>query len=307
MARRRRTSSGLDGVLIVDKPAGPTSHDVVQQVRRATREARIGHTGTLDPAATGVLVLCLGRATRLVRFLQAGAKTYVARMALGVVTDSQDADGEVLASRSAGHIDERRFCEAMTRFQGEIEQIPPMVSAVRVGGRRLHDIAREGGEVEREPRRVTVHDLILDRFEPGEQPRASFLVTCSAGTYVRTLAHDIGQELGVGGSLVSLRRSANGPFVAEEAVTPDEVEAAAAEGRLGDLLRSPLDAVARALPTFDVDDDDLVRRLASGGRAPAQGVDGTYALRSRDRLIGIYRDDGEQARAELVWLRPEEC
>lgn len=291
---------------MVDKPAGPTSHDIVQDMRRASGESRIGHTGTLDPAATGVLVLCIGRSTKLVRFLQAGVKTYSARMVLGVETDSQDADGEVVTTRSAAHIDERTFCEAMTRFQGDIEQLPPMVSAVQVGGRRLHDIAREGGEVERELRQVTVHDLILDRFEPGEQAHASFLVTCSAGTYVRTLAHDIGALLGVGGSLVSLRRSANGPFVADEATSPDEVAAAASDDRLDELLLRPLDAIERTLPTIEVDDPELVLRLTRGGRLPAQGLDGPYAVRSTGQLIGIYRDRDGEGRPELVWTRPEE-
>jgi tRNA pseudouridine55 synthase len=135
-------------------------------------------------------------ATRLVRFLQAGTKTYAARMVLGITTASQDADGEVLAEVPAGHIDERTLCEALTRFQGEIEQVPPMVSAVKVGGERLHVKARRGEEVDRAPRSVTVHDLVLDTYEPGDHPEAAFLVTCSAGTYVRTIAHDVGQVLG---------------------------------------------------------------------------------------------------------------
>lgn len=307
VARRGRASaSDLDGVLIVDKPSGPTSHDVVQTVRRAAGQSRIGHTGTLDPAATGVLVLCLGRATKLVQYLQVGAKTYAARMLLGVETDSQDADGAVVARTSAAHIDERTFCEAMTTFQGEIEQIPPMVSAVRVGGERLHDIARRGDEVEREARRVTVHDLILDRFVPGEHPEVSFLVTCSAGTYVRTIAHDLGRALGVGGSLTALRRSANGPFVVDESHHPDEVIEASAAGRLSELLLSPLQAIERALPVLEVDDPELVLRLTRGGRLPEQGEEGTYAVRADGRLIGIYRDRDGEGRAELVWTRPEE-
>jgi tRNA pseudouridine55 synthase len=166
-----------------------------------------------------VLVVCLGRATKLVRFLQAGRKTYAARMVLGVETTSQDAQGEVVARTSAADVDERRFCEALTRFQGDIEQVPPMVSAVKVGGERLHEIARRGEEVDREARTVTVHDLILDEFDVADRdhPEASFLVTCSAGTYVRTLAHDLGRTLGVGGSLTGLRRVANGPFTVDDA------------------------------------------------------------------------------------------
>jgi tRNA pseudouridine55 synthase len=305
VARRRGRSSGLEGVLVVDKPAGPTSHDVVQTVRRALGESRVGHTGTLDPAATGVLVLCVGRATRLVRFLQAGRKTYAARMVLGVTTDSQDADGAVLRRVPAGHVDERTLCEALTRFQGRIEQVPPMVSAVKVDGERLHAKARRGEEVAREPRTVTIDDLILDTFEPGEHPEASFLVTCSAGTYIRTLAHDVGEVLGVGGSLQGLRRLANGPFTVEDAHPLDAV-AAAGPAEAGRLLLDVRTAIIRALPHVSVDDPDLLRILARGGRLPAQGRPGSYAVVAPDRLVGLYRDGPDGARPELVWLRPEE-
>lgn len=308
MGRSRRSPDDLSGVLLVDKPAGPTSHDVVQRVRRAAGQSRVGHTGTLDPAATGMLVVCLGRSTKLVRFLQAGTKTYAARMVLGVTTDSQDADGQVLEERDASHVDERRLCEVLARFQGPIEQVPPMVSAVKVGGQRLHELARRGEEVEREARAVTIHDLVLDAFEPGIHPSVSFLVTCSAGTYVRTIAHDVGVALGVGGSLTALRRLANGPFGVEEAVDLDTVDAAATEGRLPELLLDPAAAVRRALPVVELDDVALARQLAQGGKLPAQGREGSYGVHLGDVLVGVYADgqDGAPARPELVWTRPEE-
>ncbi len=315
MGRRpRETGPVVDGVLIVDKPVGPTSHRVVQQVRRAAGQKRVGHTGTLDPAATGVLVVCLGRATKLVPFLQAGRKTYAARMRLGVETDSQDADGAVVATSDASHIDERSLCEALTRFQGEIEQLPPMVSALKVGGERLHAKARRGETVERSVRKVTVDDLMLDAFDPGPRAEASFLVTCSAGTYVRTIAHDVGQVLGVGGSLVALRRIANGPFIADEAHTLDHLTRMAEEGAFASLLIDPLDAVARMLPSIDVDDPELIRRLTQGGKLPDPQTTGTVAVTARvgpgagPRLLGIYRAEhpGAPARPELVWTRPEE-
>lgn len=311
MGRRRRRPGEPDrsAILLVDKPAGPTSHDVVQAVRRASGQSRVGHTGTLDPAATGVLVLCLGRAAKLVRFLQAGTKTYAARMVLGIETDTQDAHGEVVARRPAGHVDERTFCEALTRFQGKIQQVPPMVSALKVGGERLHEMARRGEEVDREPRPVSIDALVLDRYERGrdpDHPEASFLVTCSAGTYVRTLAHDVGASLGVGGSLTSLRRVANGPFTVEESHPLDAVTQAAADGRFDDLLLDPLTAVARVLPVVEVSDAAQVRRLAQGGRARASGQPGPFAIRSEDLLVGVYADAGHEARAELVWVRPEE-
>lgn len=315
MGRRpRETGPVVDGVLIVDKPAGPTSHGVVQTVRRAAGQKRVGHTGTLDPAATGVLVVCMGRATKLVPFLQAGRKTYAARMRLGVETDSQDADGAIVARHDASHVDERSLCEVLTRFQGDIEQIPPMVSAIKIGGERLHEKARRGETVEREPRKVTVDDLMLDAFEPGPEAEASFLVTCSAGTYVRTIAHDVGQALGVGGSLVALRRIANGPFVVDEAHTVDHLVRVADDGAFRSLLLDPLDAVARLLPTVEVEDPDLVYRLTQGGKLPDVSTTGAVAATAAvgpdasRLLLGIYRADhpGAPARPELVWTRPEE-
>lgn len=306
--RRRSPESDVEGVLIVDKPAGPTSHDVVQQVRRTVGQSRIGHTGTLDPAATGVLVLCLGRATKLVQFLQAGTKTYAARMVLGVETDSQDADGQIVARADASHIDERVLCEALTRFQGALTQIPPMVSAVKIDGERLHHKARRGETVVREPRHVTVHGLVLDGFTPGARAEASFLVTCSAGTYVRTLAHDIGQELGVGGSLIALRRVANGPFVEDEAHAVGAIEGLAA-AQLDALLVDPADAVARALPIHEVDREEAARLVHGGKLASTPSApDGPFGVMCAGQLIGIYAltDPGGPARAQLVWTRPEE-
>jgi tRNA pseudouridine55 synthase len=319
VGRKRRRAGEPDraGILLVDKGIGPTSHDVVQSVRRASGQSRVGHTGTLDPAATGVLVVCLGRATKLVRFLQAGTKTYAARMVLGVETASQDAEGEVTARTPAGHIDERTFCEALTRFQGAIEQVPPMVSALKVDGQRLHELARRGETVERDARPVHIHDLVLDAFEPGsdpDHPEASFLVTCTAGTYIRTLAHDVGAALGVGGSLTALRRLANGPFTTDESHDLDAVRAAADEGRLEQLLLDPLAAIERAMPSVTVEDADLVRRLTQGAKLPADlldparppGSEEAVAVRSGDQLVGVYAGPGPQVRAELVWLRPEE-
>jgi tRNA pseudouridine55 synthase len=302
---RRDGRPDVDGVLIVDKPAGMTSHDVVQVVRRAVGQRRVGHTGTLDPDATGVLVLCLGRATRLVQYLQAGRKTYAATMVLGRETTSQDASGDVVAEADAGHLDERTVCDAMARFQGEISQVPPMVSALKVDGERLHAKARRGETVDREPRPVTIHDLVLEDFRAGARAEVSFLVTCSAGTYVRTLAHDLGQDLGVGGSLVSLRRLANGAFTVDDAVSLDAVVAAGERDTIEALLCSPHQSV-RGLPAVEVDDPTQLLALAQGKPMAAQGRDGVYAVVSGTVLVGIYRDRGGQARSELVWLRPEE-
>lgn len=303
---RRDGRADLDGVLVIDKPAGMTSHDVVQVVRRAVGQRRVGHTGTLDPDATGVLVVCLGRAAKLVQYLQAGRKTYAATMVLGRETTTQDASGETVAEVDASHVDEHAFCVALTHFQGEIEQVPPMVSALKVDGERLHEKARRGEAVDREPRRISIHDLVLEDFRGGARAEAAFLVTCSAGTYVRTLAHDLGAELGVGGSLTGLRRIANGAFTVDDAVSLDAVRAAGDEDRVEDLILSPDEAVRRALPTVEVSDPDDLLALTQGKPSAARGLDGVYAIVSGERLVGLYRDRGGRAKPELVWLRPEE-
>lgn len=301
----RRRDPDVTGVLVVDKPAGMTSHDVVARVRRALGIRRVGHTGTLDPAATGVLVCAVGRATRLVQFMQQGPKTYAATMLLGRETDSQDADGDVVAETDASRVTEDDVCAAFTHVVGDIEQIPPMVSAVKVDGERLHAKARRGEVVERQPRAVTIHELVLDGFEPGALATASFLVTCSPGTYVRTLAHDLGQQLGVGASLTSLRRLATGGFAVEDALTLEEIAALGEQEALRDRLVPAVDAL-RLLPSEVVDDgvrDDLVH----GRPAEAHGHDGPYAIRdAAGRLVGVYADRDGRARPEAVMLRPQD-
>lgn len=327
-----------EGVLVIDKPAGPTSHDVVARVRRILGTRRVGHTGTLDPAATGVLVVAVGRATRLVEVLQAGVKTYAARVTLGVETDSQDTTGVVVARTSAARLTEAAVCEALMAFQGPIMQVPPMVSAIKVGGERLHAKARRGETVERAARAVTITDLVLEDFTPGEEASVSFLVTCSTGTYVRTIAHDLGRTLGVGGSLAHLRRLANGSFTLDDAVTLDALEAHVAAGTLGSVMLTPLDALARIVPVIDVD-AEVARRLVHGSGAriaraelptPGSregGAATTVALRHDGRLVALHdvalddvagdatdattggpdADAGSVAtRARLVWAGPED-
>ena len=302
---RRRQDPDVSGVLAVDKPEGMTSHDVVARVRRALGIRRVGHTGTLDPAATGVLLCAVGRATRLVQFMQQGRKTYAATMVLGRETDSQDADGAVVAETDASHLTEEDVCSVLKQFVGDIDQVPPMVSAVKVDGERLHARARRGEVVERDPRRVTVHELVLDSFEPGPRATVSFLVTCSPGTYVRTLAHDVGQRLGVGGSLTALRRLATGGFAVEDTLTLAQVEELGEDRALRDRLVPPADAL-RLLPSVVVEDavrDDLVH----GRPTTAHDQDGPYAiLDGAGRLVGVYLDRDGRARPEAVMLRPED-
>jgi tRNA pseudouridine55 synthase len=223
-----------DGLIVVDKPTDWTSHDVVARCRKVFGQKRVGHSGTLDPGATGVLLVGLGRVTRLLRFLTDLPKSYVGEVVLGVETSTLDADGEVVATHAMGDLDLDAARGAAAALTGEILQVPPMVSAVKVGGRRLHALARQGEEVERAPRRVTVH-----RFDVAPGPEAGVLaleVECSSGTYVRSLAADLGRALGGGAHLRGLRRTAIGSFsladtVALDELNPDHVLAPAAAMR----------------------------------------------------------------------------
>lgn len=210
------------GFAVVDKATEWTSHDVVAKARGVLGTRKVGHSGTLDPGATGVLVLGVGRATKLLRFVTGMPKTYVAEVLLGVETDSLDADGDVTARHDMDHVTIDDIRGVLDGFRGPIEQIPPMVSAIKVDGKRLHQLAREGKEVERKPRPVTIHRLEV----PGELVDGVFTmeVDCSAGTYIRTLGADIGTVLGGGASLVSLRRTAVGSFVESMAKPVDELD-----------------------------------------------------------------------------------
>lgn len=211
----------LKGILLVDKPAGVTSHDVVDHVRKAAGLRRVGHTGTLDPAATGLLILCLGPATRLSEYLTGLDKVYEGYLRFGVVTDSHDMDGEVLEENDVPELSDAQIQQAMDDYTGLISQVPPMVSAVKVGGQRLYKLARKGETVERKPREVTVKEFVLLGYEP---PRARFRVRCTSGTYVRSLCHDVGQALGCGATLDTLRRTTVGRHDVKNAVPLAELE-----------------------------------------------------------------------------------
>lgn len=304
----------FDGVVVVDKPAGMTSHDVVAQlrsriaavtgsVRRSRRRPagpKVGHAGTLDPDATGVLVVCVGRTTRLVPYLQASRKTYDARMRLGQTTTTLDSAGEVVATVDASGVTEEALCETLKAFVGPIQQIPPMVSAVRVGGERLHSKARRGEVVEREPRRVVIHDLVLADFDPGPQGEASFLVTCSAGTYVRTLAADVGEQLGVGAHLRALRRLASGRFTVEDAHRLTDVLGAVEAGTLDQLLLSPAEALAD-YPARHLDPEETAA-LGNGRPLAASGQDGPVAALAKDgTLVAVVEDRDGAARPLAVF------
>lgn len=254
-------------VLPVDKPTGPTSHDVVAAARRSLGVRKIGHSGTLDPFASGLLLLCVGRATRLAEYLSGLDKRYEATARLGVATDTLDLDGEVIASAEASHVEKASVVDALAAFRGEIDQRPPQFSAKKVDGVRMHERARRGERVELPPCRVTVHQIDLLAFDP---PEVRFAVHCSSGTYIRAIARDLGEALGVGAHLTALRRTAIGRVEVGDAVSLPalDVADAVAAARI-----APLEALAH-LPRVEVDEADAARlahgqRLEVGDEAPA--------------------------------------
>ena len=290
------------GFLLIDKESGWTSHDVVARIRGEVG-GKVGHAGTLDPMATGLLVLALGGATRLLRFVQGARKVYVATAMFGVATDSLDADGAVI-SREPLPVTAEQVEAAMERFRGEIMQVPPMVSARKVEGKRLYALAREGKVVEREARPVTIHSLELVDIAPSDYPEVSFVVECSTGTYIRTLADDLARAMGGRAHLTSLRRTHNGALTVENALTVSETIAAFEAGRGEDLLIKPLDALAD-LATIAVD-DAVAFRVRNGRPLEADQFMGDpdselmTVTDKDDDLIAVYRRDGHQWRPEVV-------
>jgi tRNA pseudouridine55 synthase len=273
-----------EGLLLVDKPSGMTSHDAVDVVRRSLGTRKVGHAGTLDPMATGLLVLGVGRATRLLRYLGELPKTYAATGRLGEETDTLDADGEIVrtAPVDVSLAEVERACASLV---GESMQAPPAYSAVKVGGRRLHEAARRGEVLEARPRPIRVDAFAVSAFD-GRDLEAR--VTCSGGTYVRVLVADVGRFLGCGAHLVRLRRTAIGSFLVEDARLP------------GEATLQPLETAVRHLPGIRLEPEEA--RAASHGRplGPA-GIVGPYAVFDpEDALVGVYRDEGAMARPEVI-------
>mgnify|MGYP005841641487 CR=1 FL=1 len=276
---------GPEGILLVDKPPGMTSHDAVDLVRRALGTRKVGHAGTLDPMATGLLVIGVGRATRLLRFLADLPKTYEGAGVLGVRTTTLDAEGEVTATAPVRVTREalERTCAAL---EGESLQRPPAYSAVKVGGRKLYEAARRGETLEAPPRRIRVDRFEVLVFEP---PAFRFRVTCSGGTYVRVLVADVGEALGCGAHLAALRRTAIGPFSVAEARPPTDP---------GEPL--PLERAVGHLPRIRLEREEA-RAAANGSILAPAGIEGPYAVLGPDgRLIGIWRDAGSKAVPEMV-------
>jgi tRNA pseudouridine55 synthase len=286
-----------DGLVVVDKPAGFTSHDVVGKLRKVYGQRRIGHAGTLDPDATGVLLVGLGRATRLLRYLSETGKAYRGRVVFGIATSTLDAAGEILDQRPMP-LTRDEVEGAIPQFLGDIEQLPPMVSAVKIGGRRLHELAREGKDVERALRPVHVDRFEIEAFEPGPYPEATVLVECGSGTYVRTLAADLGTALGGCAHLGELRRLRVGSFTLDESRPLADIEAAPGDAVL------PLTTAMRDLERVDVDAEQ--ERAVTHGVAFACGAlavqgPGPYAVVGPEGgLLAVYEARGAALKASVV-------
>lgn len=271
-----------DGVLNVNKPAGWTSHDVVAKIRGLLKGPKVGHAGTLDPAATGVLPILVGRGTRIAEYLLEWDKEYRAILRLGQTTDTQDATGTVLETHSPDGLTDDKIRAAIAPFRGRIVQTPPMYSAVKVDGVPLYKSARAGKTVEREPRTVEIYELdVLEIAGPDVILR----VRCSKGTYVRTLCADIGGALGVGGHLLSLQRTRVGPLAVERALTPDEIGARAQAGRLTDDVM-PLDAALDMMPVVLVD-ERTAGRVRHGAAIPAGAGRWASARRGTPAVVRV--------------------
>ncbi len=304
MARRRRQSGRpVNGILLLDKPVGITSNAALQQVKRAYRARKAGHTGSLDPLASGLLPICLGDATKLSSFLLDADKRYWVRVKLGEKTATADAEGEVIETRSTDGITERHIRDALEGFRGEIAQLPPMYSAIKHKGERLYDIARRGEEVEREPRVIQIHELELVACD---LPEFELKVVCSKGTYVRTLAEDIGEKLGCGAHVSGLRRTGVGPYSEADMHTLEEIETQAEErdGFVGlDAKLLPMDSALSAWPEIVLNKDmAFYIRQGQPVLVPKAPLEGWVRLYSGDAFLGVgeVQDDGRIAPRRLL-------
>ncbi len=281
----------VEGLLNVNKPPGPTSHDIVAAVRRGTGERRVGHAGTLDPQAEGVLVLALGQATRLVEYLTASSKEYLAQITLGITTDTCDASGTVLTRKPlpAG-LDRARVLAALERFRGEIDQVPPIYSAIKINGRSAHYRARAGEDIRLESRRVLIEHLVLQDFNP---PHLQVAVRCSPGTYIRSLARDLGETLGCGAHLSALRRTASGGFRLEDATDWGRLTAAFLDGSWRGCLL-PADLALDGTPKVLLDEVGSKRVLNGQSVSMAEAHDGLARAYGPDgRFVAVLFGDPE--------------
>ena len=273
-----------NGIIIMDKPQGWTSMDVCAKLRGIFHEKRVGHAGTLDPMATGVLPVFIGRATRAVEFAAGSDKEYVAGLKLGVVTNTQDITGEILEQRPA-EVTRKQLLAVLPRFTGAIEQVPPMYSAIKINGKKLYELARKGKEVERGPRPVTIHALEALDGPPPQGVDFLLRIHCSKGTYVRTLCHDIGQALGCGGCMSSLQRIKAAGFTLVDSVTLEAVQEAVDRGE-GESLLLPVDCCFAGLPVLVLKTAGAEKKIRNGAALPVRDVpDGEYRVYGMDKTF----------------------
>lgn len=302
MGRRRQKGRDVQGILLLDKPLGKTSNEALQRVKRIFYAKKAGHTGSLDPLATGLLPICFGSATKVSAFLLDADKRYWVRMKLGETTTTADAEGEVLQQRPYEGVSQADLEAVLPRFRGDIQQIPPMYSALKHKGQRLYDLARDGVEVEREPRPVTIYEINLLKFD---LPEVEMDVRCSKGTYIRTLAEDIGEALGCGAHVSALRRTGVGDYSDHDLISMDQLEAMAdADYADMDALLLPVDSALQDWPAVTLNADSAYY-LRQGQpvivpRAPTQGRVRLYDDKERFIGIGEILDDGRVAPSRLM-------
>jgi tRNA pseudouridine55 synthase len=280
----------MEGVLLINKPAGMTSHDCVAKMRRIAKTKKVGHTGTLDPDVTGVLPVCLGRATKIVEYLTAASKTYEAEVTLGFSTTTEDASGEVVEKKKVDTIITKKDAEeALQALTGEIDQVPPMYSAVKIGGKKLYEYARAGQTIERPKRKITIHEMtILSDIETkGNTVSFRFKVQCSKGTYVRTLAVMIGEQLGYPAHMSHLIRTASGPFLIDQCHTFEEIEKMADESSLQDIL-IPISTALNHLPKLSIN-DTLAKKVKNGA---VLEVPAGFEHDAAEDSIAVYDEQG---------------
>lgn len=277
------------GFLVIDKPAGMTSHDVVAKVRKRFATRRVGHAGTLDPMATGVLVLGVGIATKLLQYIVAGKKSYEATIRLGISTTTDDREGEVISQSNTTSLSDQEIKGALAKFVGSIQQVPSSVSAIKVDGRRAYDLVRSGATVELSARPVEIFNLRVIEIHRGEHLDIDIEVTCSAGTYIRAIARDLGGSLGVGGHLVALRRTLVAPFSIESAAGIEEAELLPVAKVVGEVL--PI----RELTEVEVAELRFGRKIANSGKT------GTVAAIRASELVALIEEDGTGARPMTVF------
>jgi tRNA pseudouridine55 synthase len=306
MSRKKPRGRNVNGILLLDKAIGITSNTALQKVKRLFNANKAGHTGSLDPLASGLLPLCLGEATKLSSFLLDADKAYEGVCKLGVKTSTADAEGEVIETRPVPVLSEAQLTATLDKFVGEVEQIPPMHSAIKMQGQPLYKLAHQGIEVERQPRQVTIHSLRLTRFEGDE---FAFELHCSKGTYVRTLVEDVGEILGCGAHLSALRRTVVGPFELSHAVRMEQLEKLAAEGGYADLdaLLIPMDQALEKWPAVHLSENSTyyVRQgqAVQVAKAPTSGWVRLFAGNNHFLGVGQILEDGRVAPKRLVNTR----